>query len=926
MKAFLLSLLLFASIQVEADYVYEANQPLYDLQTNSSGATGLGSNDDSVSAAFDLGFTFTFYGNDFTQARMATNGCLHFNLTGSYCGDYTPDPLPQYTNTLFPFWTDLIKDGGSAMKAKAFDDYTIFGWYKMREYNRANSDNSLEVWLYPNNTYEFRYGELDIISHDVLIGEQGSTSQIYTYHFFDECNTGTTNISGTCVSYDWNSSSNAVNTLLEDGGSLYGDGTNQSLCATIPLTSVNCSGYAVAYFTQQCDLSALYDDECTGYPAAYLLQQCNLDIFYSVNCVGYANALFDSECDDDPQFSPSCPGYLFEQSAAYFVEEQYDYGYEEFDYYEEESFVYEDEYSNTDGYEEVWDDDPYANMEFTDEEWYEIDLEEFGQEQVDDWYGTEVSFDDEGLIVWEDSALESWDELDLQMDEYDAFVEIYEEVYYEEEYFDPVYEEEFVELTYTEEEYFDPIYEEEFIELVYIEEEIILFEEFYEEPVEVAFEYETEYETPLLEDVLMQNFEHEQIVEVFYEEEPEFLEFETIEELDEWFEEEMEDEQQEEEILLEELADEALDEDASLEDSERLAEEREEIEESIEEEEFEVVAREDDKGDKREMQLNVVANTVRTATNSMSGTTSGTSMQTTGNSVASGGVTSTTATAVASSASGGGMSISSSPSISAQFTSATAQTQTLLDMSSMASTGGSISTDMTSFDSGTTSVVSADTSFSSDVASFDSGITSVASSGSSFSTDATSVDSDSVSTVDTGASVETEVASGEIEVTVADAGSSDTTSGSSSTSSVSVSIVPMQTLDGSSQVVMAEVQVQNMQGEIDTAVSGVMTASEADQVADKIIAQNIKEQQEEQETEQQQTGKYADSTTLIAYMGYVPGFNAYSQAQLPQADSWYEPKTIYGNVLMSDNVQAFYGMYADNLNGMNSLINMQPKL
>jgi len=838
MKGFLLSLLLFASVsQVEADYVYEANQSLYDLQTNSAGSTGLGSNDDSVSAAFDLGFTFTFYGNDFTQARMATNGCLHFNLTGSYCGDYTPDPLPQYTNTLFPFWTDLIKDGGSAMRAKAFDDYTIFGWYKMREYNRANSDNSLEVWLYPNNTYEFRYGELDIISHDVLIGEQGSTSQIYTYHFFDECNTGTTNVSGTCVSYDWNSSSNAVNTLLEGGGSLYGDGTNQSLCATIPLTSVNCSGYAVAYFNQQCDLSALYDDECTGYAAAYLLQQCNLDIFYSVNCVGYANALFDSECDDDPQFSPSCPGYLFEQSAAYFVEEQYDYGYEEFDYYEEDYFVYEEDYSNTVGYEEVWDDDPYANMEFTDEEWYEIDLEEFGQEQVDDWYGTEVSFDDEGLIVWEDSALTDWDELDLQMDEYDEFVEIYEEPYEE----------------------------------IYYEEEYIVYEEIYDDPIEIAFEYET----PSLEDVLMQNFEHEQIVEVFYEEEPEFLEFETIEELDEWFEEEMEEEQLAEEEVIEEAIEESIEE-------ELLVEEREELEEAIEEEEFEVVAREDNKGDKKEMQLNVVANTVRTATNSVSGTTSGTSMQATGNSVASGGVTSTTATAVASSASGGGMSTSSSPSISAQFTSSTAQTQTLLDMSSMASTGGSMSAEMTSFDSG--------------------------------------------SVAETGASVEVGTVSGETEATVADAGSSDTVSGSSSTASVSVNIVPMQTFDGSPQVVMAEVQVQNMQGEIDTAISGVMTASEADQVADKIIAQNIKEQQEDQETEQQQTGKYADSTTLIAYMGYVPGFNAYSQVQLPQATEWYKPVTIYSSITMTDNVQAFYGMYADSLNGMNSLINMQPKL
>ena len=219
-KALSLFAFLFIST-ANAGYIYEANQPLYDLQTNSAGSTGLGSNDDAVSAAFDLGFTFTFYGNDFTKARMATNGCLHFDLTGSYCGDYTPDPLPQYSNTLFPFWTDLIKDGGSAMRAKAFDDYTIFGWYKMREYNRANSDNSIEVWLYPNNTFEYRYGELDIQTHDVLIGEQGpTTSDIYTYLFFDKCNTGTTNISGTCVSYDWNSSSNSYNTLLEDGGSL----------------------------------------------------------------------------------------------------------------------------------------------------------------------------------------------------------------------------------------------------------------------------------------------------------------------------------------------------------------------------------------------------------------------------------------------------------------------------------------------------------------------------------------------------------------------------------------------------------------------------------------------------------------------------------------------------------------------------------
>ena len=45
----LMGLLSLCSSEVKADYIYEANQDLYDLQTNSSGSTGLGSNDDSVS-------------------------------------------------------------------------------------------------------------------------------------------------------------------------------------------------------------------------------------------------------------------------------------------------------------------------------------------------------------------------------------------------------------------------------------------------------------------------------------------------------------------------------------------------------------------------------------------------------------------------------------------------------------------------------------------------------------------------------------------------------------------------------------------------------------------------------------------------------------------------------------------------------------
>ncbi len=263
-----------------ANYIYENNQPLFDLTTQ-SGVTSLNAGDDQVSAVFNLDFTFNFYGEGFTSARMATNGCLHFNSSGSYCNDYTPDPLPQYNNTLFPFWTDLIRDNNSKMLAKNFSDKAVFGWYNLREFNRNGSDNSFEVVLWTNSTFDYRYGELDIIQHDVLIGEQKDASNYYQYLFYDECNTGTTN-TGACVNVDWNNS--IINSTLENGGSLYGTGEGNTIDCSNPLNDLTCPGYWEAFDDQQCDL--------------------------------------------DPQYAPFCPGYRMDSDIGYFVmEEEFDYGF-----------------------------------------------------------------------------------------------------------------------------------------------------------------------------------------------------------------------------------------------------------------------------------------------------------------------------------------------------------------------------------------------------------------------------------------------------------------------------------------------------------------------------------------------------------------------------------------------------------------------
>jgi hypothetical protein len=275
--------LLFSSFlpSQEVTAVYSANKPIWDLRLEN--ATDMTANDDGTSQAFNLGFDFTFFGETFDQAYMASNGCLIFGAlaTGNNweknCTQYNPSPEPNTNYTMYPFWTDLIMRDNSDMLAKQFNDKVIFGWYEMWEYDR-DSKNTFELWLYPNDSYEARYGELDIKEHDVFIGIQGKEDELETYYFHDECNTGEYN-SKECYNYDWNNSDKNQN--LENGGSLF---VGEVIDCSNPLNDISCNGYWQAYDNEQCDI--------------------------------------------DPQYSPSCNGYKQEDSVAYFQEEV-DYGYQD---------------------------------------------------------------------------------------------------------------------------------------------------------------------------------------------------------------------------------------------------------------------------------------------------------------------------------------------------------------------------------------------------------------------------------------------------------------------------------------------------------------------------------------------------------------------------------------------------------------------
>lgn len=593
LSLFIGSLLL--SFNLSANEWTTGTNSILDLR-NYTETTQYNLGDDSRSGAVGIGFDFDFYNQTYTQGYISTNGC--FSFTTAYCNDYTPDPLPDTNHTIYPFWTDLIRDNGSKILSKKFEvdganDYFVVGWYNLREYNRS-SDNTFELLLYENNSaIEFRYGDLDIINHDVLIGLQGTSTEYTQYLFHDECNTGTTNVAGTCVNTNWNNSN--FNTLLENKSLSY---SNQ--CAINPLSSTECAGYQVAYFTQQCGLNPLYDNAC----------------------VGYWQAFDDQQCDLDPQYAPFCPGYTQEQSVAYFIADDFDYGYEEeydYGYVEEEYF---------------WEEPPEYIEEFYVEEFYEeflpVMLEEYSDAPI--WLAPSEEF-----IPFEELVYMVEEELPESMEDLPIF---------EEEMLDSILDFEEYDLSYMAQAHpSQGIGREALIEEA---ERLILREAPIDEPIEEA------------------------------------IEFESIEELEE-----------------------------QLEEFEELEEEIEELEEEIEEEELE----EDEKENKIEQQLKVVQGTMLTAINSVSGTTAGTSLHSTGTSRASGGTSSSTTTSASVSGStGSGISFSSSPSISAQIVSSAVQTQQVLTMSSAVDTGAQSSmgatseaTTVASMDTGTSEVMTTET-------------------------------------------------------------------------------------------------------------------------------------------------------------------------------------------------------------------------
>lgn len=159
----------------------ESGGPAYEFIDISSTGTQISftSSDDAVSAAISMGMTFPFYGNNFTQIKVCTNGWLTFDTTetSSRLSNYSLPNTSGAKNMLALFWDDLHLRTGNVKYL--YDGMRFIVQYtNVEKYSPSGSQLTFQVQLYPNGKILYQYRTMAGTLNSATIGIQDQTKTI----------------------------------------------------------------------------------------------------------------------------------------------------------------------------------------------------------------------------------------------------------------------------------------------------------------------------------------------------------------------------------------------------------------------------------------------------------------------------------------------------------------------------------------------------------------------------------------------------------------------------------------------------------------------------------------------------------------------------------------------------------------------------
>lgn len=152
----------------------EPGGPVYDWVD----ITGVGTpvagmdGDDETAGPIPIGFSFSFYGNPFTEIYLSTNGWAAF--TSPTSSDYSNDPLPASygpRNLVAPWWDDQNMYGAERVYTYNDGGRFIIEYYNVEHFGHTGT-YTYEIILYPNGTIVYQYQTMTGLLNSATIGIQ----------------------------------------------------------------------------------------------------------------------------------------------------------------------------------------------------------------------------------------------------------------------------------------------------------------------------------------------------------------------------------------------------------------------------------------------------------------------------------------------------------------------------------------------------------------------------------------------------------------------------------------------------------------------------------------------------------------------------------------------------------------------------------
>jgi hypothetical protein len=132
---------------------------------------------DDQTVQVDLPFTFTYYGQDYTQISVCTNGWIAMGYTTSNDWSNSTIPNPDGPPSMIaPFWDDLSPQviGDVVYYYDATDHYFVVEFDSVRQYTPTTAFESFEVILYDPSYYQTITGDGEILMQWARVSDPSS--------------------------------------------------------------------------------------------------------------------------------------------------------------------------------------------------------------------------------------------------------------------------------------------------------------------------------------------------------------------------------------------------------------------------------------------------------------------------------------------------------------------------------------------------------------------------------------------------------------------------------------------------------------------------------------------------------------------------------------------------------------------------------